>query len=265
MNFSEFDVKVLTVGVLALLLVSATAGATPLAGNYGEMPQFENNATVNLSPPEEPGGDTIENSKGMLKNGPDVPPEKSVDQLFSKFGINARVVTSNPVGNYSDLTATVIVDNGTTSLSNFSRVNVGETTYVQIQQNDETLEVRFHYSRLYQNVSTVQWEVTRITLGGEVDAGVGPIAAIAEWLGYISSLFRYAVSVAFGGVVFVFTTITNIALYIGSIVGWISGGYGTILSGSPAWASAFLSIPPLLVGFESMKLLYVTIDILWLG
>lgn len=267
MNFSEFDIKILTVGIISLLFISATAGATPISGNFGDVPEFEHTATFDATAPSQPGPDSIAERQGTLRYGPDIPADESIDEVWGKWGYRITAAVNDQDNNLSDLSANIVMENSTTSFTDFGIVSVGDSIFLTIEQNNETFEVRFEYQSLQNNVSTVTWEVTQLTTAmqesQQANAG-GPISQIASWLGYFAELFRYAVMVVFNAVSFVLISLKDVIVYGANIVGWITGGYGSVLGSAPSWAAAFMSIPVLLLGFEFMKLVMIIVELVWI-
>lgn len=269
MNFNQFDIKVLVVSTFALLLISATAGATPIAGGYGEVPTYQTTASLDLSVPEQPGPEV--STEGTLQAGPGVENYKQERSLIQSADLEVNVIATgyNPP---DDTQVNVVLEyiNQTNSSS-------PETTLESVQMNvsesarlsAQDVSVVFDYSQNTSSYAEIKWNVRnhpKLSSGGGSGSGLwAALYSIAEWLGYFADLAIFALDALLAGIVFTFTMLTDIVTYVFDLLVWITDGYGSIIASAPAWASAFIAIPILALGFELMKLVLITIEILWIG
>lgn len=270
MDFSEIDMKILLVSSITILLIGATAGATPVAGGFGEMPVFEYTASIDFTPPEQPGQSELEYRSGTLRTdtGTKIPIQEAKDTIFSQLGIEATI-SVGLTGDIHMLNASLILlAEGTGNFfQDIVSINVSETAYLEIANNNENFEVKVTYTHLNEssNVATVDWEVTTATIEGEDPSAPGPLSVIASWLIYLGELLQYIVAVAFGAIGYVFTTVTAVVSYIMSLIIWLTTGYASIVTNAPTWASPFIAIPVVLFGFELLKLLILLVQVIWIG
>lgn len=269
MDFSKFDIKILVVATFALLLISATAGATPIGGDFGEVPTYNQTASLNIEVPSTPGPELT--TQGTLRTGPGIDSYEQERYIIRSDNLEVSVTAtgytppnSTSVNVVLEYVNTTNASNPQTTLEN-QILNLSESTVLNAQDTS----VYFEYSDNTSEYAEISWGVRNHPDLSETENGGGGLWAalnnIGEWIGYIAEILVFISEIAFAGSAFVFSVIANITGYVISLLGWITGGYGSIVGASPAWASPFLAIPPLALGFELMKLLIIIIEVLWLG
>lgn len=262
MNFSEFDIKVLVVSAITLVLISATAGATPLAGGFGEPPRYDSEAEINFNVPSQPGATVF--SSGEIRYGAGIETYEQNDIIVNSdnYLVRVSVVNGTDMDN-QDVTVGLLVDNRSGQTFNSTEVDFNETVYM----NEQRFGVEYTYTERTNSTATVEWElVTNPPLGDDGSGGIwGALMQIASWIGYIAELAAFAIQALFNSIVFVSEVLVGIVTYIYEIFAWITGGYGTIIEASPAWATIFVAIPAFLVGIELMKLLILAVQVLWIS
>lgn len=269
MQFTEFDVKVLFVSVLSLLLLSATASITPVAGGFGDPPTFETNAEINLNVPSQPGANVF--SEGTLTTGPGVQDYQQEDIIIESDDLNINLVATgyNPAQNETDVNV-VLEYNNRTNITNPQTTLDNEILNLSDSHQlvTEDVGVIVEYTENNNQSATIQWELDyHPNLSGGSSGGGGlwsAVYSIAEWLGYFADLFVFALEALFGSLVFVTTIIVDGVTYMFGIFGWITTGFTTIVSSSPGWAQPFVAMPVLLLGAELLKMLILAIDVLWI-
>lgn len=268
MDFTKFDIKILVVATFALLLISATAGATPIGGDFGEVPTYNQTANLDLEVPSTPGADV--STEGTLRAGTES--GEMGEQRFVLTSDNLDVAVSVYGYNPPDTTSVTVALTyfNTTDPNNPQTTDVNETLNLSesVDLELQNTVVRFDYTNNTENYAEVDWDVLNqpnVDMGDNNSGLIGSINNIGEWIGYIAEILVFITDAIFAGISFTFTMITGIVGYIVSLIGWITGGYGTIIGSSPAWSSPFLAIPPLALGFELLKLLALMIDIIWIG
>lgn len=269
MDFTQFDIKVLVVSTFALLLISATAGATPIGGDFGEAPRFNQTASLDLSVPNQPGPDV--STEGELRTGPDIPGHEQERYIIRSDNLEVSVIATgyNPPNSTSvnvvlEYVNTTNASNPQTILTN-EILNVTEGT--ELVANN--VAVLFEYTENNSDYATIQWDVRNYPDVSQEGSGGGGLWAalnnIGEWIGYAAQLLGFFADAVFAAIVFVFTMVIDIVSYIVGLIAWITGGYGSIIGSAPTWASPFIAIPALALGFELMKLIIIVIDVLWIG
>lgn len=262
MNFSEYDIKILVVSAITLVLISATAGATPLAGGFGEPPRYDSDAEITFNVPDQPGATVF--TQGEISYGAGIEDyrQNSIVVNGDQYLVRVSVINGSD-GTNEDVTVGLLVDNGTGQTFNSTQVNFNETVYMNVQD----FGVEYTYSERTNSTATVSWElVTNPQLGGDGNGGIwGALMQIASWIKYFTFLCAFAVEALFNSIVFVSEVIVGIVTYIFSVVSWITSGYGSIIGASPNWAKIFVTIPAFLVGIELLKLLTLTVQVLWIS
>lgn len=264
MEFTEFDMKVLFVSVLSLLLLSATAGVTPAAGGFGNPPQFNSSAQINLDVPEQPGTNTF--SEGQLTLGPNVSTYKRTDKIIVGDNIDVEIgaASYNPPNN-TDVTVTLSFING--SGIGVDSVTLNETENGFVETNQTGIEVT--YESEMNNVATINWNMQYHPSFSEVGGSGGGLWSalqnIGSWIGYIAQLLAFAFEAVFSGIIFTFTIIVDAVTYMFGIIGWIVTGFSSIVNNVPAWAAPFVAMPIFLVGAELLKLILIAVNIIWIG
>lgn len=269
MQFNEFDVKVIFVAVLSLLLVSATATATPLAGGYGEPPTFDTNANLNLNPPNQPNTNTF--SQGTLVTGPNVTDFRSEKKVINTEGLEVELQTSGYDPNNESYDVNLALEYQNSSDNNthvtLETLNVSESASMEVQDVGVTVE----YVENNSEKATINWvleyypDLSKYEDDGDNGGLVQQIQNVASWLGYIGEWIAFGLKTIFDGLVFVTQTLMDIVTYMFEIVSWIAEGYGSIVEESPSWASPFIALPGLLLGLELMKLIMLAVNLLWIG
>lgn len=269
MNFSENDIKILVVTGFTVLLVGATAGATPVAGGFGDMPKFESSAEFNVQTPDQPGPDV--STQGEIIAGPNVSAYKSTTAFIRSDNLLVNLSAAGYRSNPSDDTVNVallLVDR-TTSPNSESAETVELTEGEEAQLTVEQVSVIVNATDATNDTITINYDVQSYPNPSEYGQSNGGIASglwmIGEWIAYAAQLFAYAMEVIFSSITFTLTVIYDVITYIFSITTWLTGGFSSMVAGAPVWAAPFIGLPVLLLGLELLKLLIIAIDILWVG
>lgn len=270
MDFTQFDIKVFIVSVMALLLIAATAGATPAGGSFGEAPRFDTSAQLNLQIPQQPGAETF--TKGTLETGPGVNDFLQETTIINSDELVVTITATgyNPANNDYDVNVVfeyinqTNISNPETTLDN-EILNVSESA----QLTSEDASVVATYSENDSQKATIDWELEyypELESGPDTSGGgiVNTLRNIASWIGYFVDLIAFAFSAIFDGLIFLTTITADGVSFMFNIVTWITGGYSGIITNVPVWASPFVALPTLIVGFELLKMLLVIAEITWI-
>lgn len=266
MEFSKTDIKIVVVSAIALLLISATASATPIDDGFGEMPEFENTAEMNLDVPDQPGKEVWDS--GILKTGPGVPSHEQEDKIIANDDIEVNLIATgyNPP-NDTDVNVALEFTNKTSGNTTIDNEVLNESESTQLETNDTAVTVE--YTRNTSEYASIEWKLENYPdLSSDSDENGGIVAGlqnIASWIGYIAELFAFALDALLSGMNFVFTAIGDVFSFVIDIITWLTDGYGSIISDSPDWAKPFVSIPALLLGLEFMKLIMIIVNLVWIG
>lgn len=262
MNFSETDIKILVVTGFTVLLVGATAGATPVAGGFGDMPTFNTSAELNVNIPQQPGADTTDS--GQINAGANL----TSDTIIVSNNIEVRIngVTYNETATPPTASFTLTKINQSTSNEVYETLELNQTKTVE----NANVDVNATFTEIDGNNAIIEWELIDYPAnldtpggggGGLLDVG----ADVAAWVGYIASLFAFVVDVVFSSITFTFTVIFDVVTYMFSISTWLIGGFTSMVTGAPVWAAPFIGLPVLLLGLELLKLMFIAINLLWVG
>lgn len=270
MQFSETDMKILVVTGFTVLLVGATAGATPIGGGFGDMPKFESNAELDLSVPSQPGAEVSTN--GVIQAGPNVSDFRSTTTFIRSenllVNLSAAGYKSNP--DDTDVNVALLHVDRTTSPPTETADSVTLVNGESAELTAKEVSVVVTATDATNSTIDIEYDVQNYPNPSEYGEGdnsglISTIGLIAEWLGYIGQMFAYAVDVLFSSITFVFTVLYDIITYVFSITTWLIGGFVTMVGSAPVWAAPFIGLPVMLLGLELLKLLLLAIDILWIG
>jgi hypothetical protein len=284
MNIGKFDISLLFILSFAIVLISFTGPVFGLttadATNSSEIPNLtvgSNQFDVAGEFPEQPGNP----SGGELV---------FTENTTNGFGINQVFVTGSSQGD-NDGTEVVVINSGTSG-SPEGQIIVNEwNSGVLIK------DTKFNFTSegeefVFQNKSSglvVEFESTNITTnagGGntqvaaeynvvQTPSDTGPISSLPLIGGIVSGASALAGIVGWIGSIIFFLfltlgetilnaaiTLTDVTVYLISMVGWMFSTYLGVVSGAPGWARVIVAMPSVLLAAVLAKFVAVGVSLL---
>lgn len=261
MNIGSGDIKRLVVAALAILIIIPVSATTPIGGvQVGAMPTYEFDDSISLDFPDQPAQGALDARSGTLENVNTGSTKKVLAQ-----GTDYRLVIYSTVDPNNDITVQVTYQNSTGNIIDGGTITtVGET--ISVNQLKGTY--KFTWEQTNPNeVGFVVETTPQLPDVSADDAGFlgGFVAAFNQTVGYIGQLIGFAISVIVEPIAFVANAIGSVIGYLFNLTSWLFTALNSMITSAPVWAQPFMAVPVLIVGLELFKILFVTIDILWIG
>lgn len=92
--------------------------------------------------------------------------------------------------------------------------------------------------------------ISRIPLVGSLYSSGNALASTVGWIG---AMLYYGITWIVGGFISTVATIGILAVYVVSLIAWISSTYTAIIGAAPGWSSLIVSLPGIVISLEMAK------------
>lgn len=181
--------------------------------------------------------------------------------LSSPEWVTSQTFSGDDVGQTYDLTA--MTASGTPEIRGTVRFTVTEAVTITNTTTGEDLAASVRYDTVSLDTPDSGGLLSGVPIvGGLVEGGSGILAGIVLLVEQIAWVFGTIVSLIVNAI----STVAQTFGFVASLLGFVSGGYATVVATAPGGlASLILAFPGLLLGIQVIRLTLVFVNAVWVG